>query len=714
MNYWILTTEYPPFHGGGISTYCYHTACMLIEQNIQITTFVPDDSISDYKIANTPEGNRIIHFNTNRSKSAAFFGYAARLSYEFANIVQHIIQQEGKPDIIEAQDYLGIAYYLLQFKHLLYEDVKDIPVIITLHSPAFLYLEYNRVPVYRFPDFHTCEMEKEAIKMADYLISPTEFLIEAIQPYVDLTAKNKEVIRNPYIVPDHKQVHRIERNKIIYYGKLSPQKGSFELLAYFKNLWDTGFKHPLHIVGGTDIVYHPEQLTMGQLVNRKYEKYINNGLLLLHGKIKPSSIEAELNSAHVIVVPSIVDNLPYVVIECMALGKVVLASVQGGQREMIDHGINGFLFNHTIAGDFEDKLQLILSLSDEKIAAIGNAAREKVAATYTPALISRQKLTFLNGVIKTQQTNPTTTYPFLYQNEYIPVTSNGNLLSVVIPYYNMGKYIKECVQSVKASTYPDIEILIINDGSTDPESLTILKQLEQTDGIKVFNKPNEGLADTRNYGAMKATGDWLAFLDADDMVTPGYYEKALRVLKKYKNVFFVGSFVQYFGDTNQKWATYTPQPPYALVHNPVNSSGLVYKKAAFLAAGQNDKKVDYGLEDYESVVHLLSKGYNGIVLPEFLFRYRVRRDSMIRKITREKLLYSYKYIAEKHSSYYTTFATQINNLLNANGPGYLFDNPTFAVSVVTNAESNNWLIRKAKALIKKNKTLKKIALSLKK
>jgi glycosyltransferase involved in cell wall biosynthesis len=712
LNYWLLTTEYPPFHGGGISTYCYHTACMLVELNIKITTFVPDDSVSDYKITNTPEGNRIVHFNTNRSNTAEFLGYTARLSYEFAGIVQHIIQLEGKPDIIEAQDYLGIAYYLLQYKHLLYSNVKDIPVIITLHSPAFLYLEYNRVPVYRFPDFHTCEMEKEAIKMADWLISPTAFLIEAIQPYVDISGKKKVVIRNPYIAPPHKPVHAIERNKIVYYGKLSPQKGSFELLAYFKKLWDKDFAHPLHVIGGTDIVYHPEQLTMGQLANKKYEKYLASGLLQLHGKIKPEAIETELHSAHVIVVPSIVDNLPYVVIEAMALGKVVLASVQGGQREMIDHGINGFLFDHTITGDFEEKLQLILSLSNEKIEAMGNAAKEKVAAMYSPAMISSQKLPLLNDIIKTKQL--TTTYPFLYQNPYKPVTASGDLLSVVIPYYNMGKYIMDCVRSIKASTYAAIEILIINDGSNEGESLTILKQLETTSGIKVFHKPNEGLADTRNYGALKATGDWLAFLDADDMVTPDYYEKALRVLKQYENVFFVGSFVQYFEDTNRKWATYTPQPPYALVHNPVNSSGLVYKKAAFLEGGLNDKTVDYGLEDYESVVHLLSKGYNGVVLPECLFQYRVRGDSMIRKITREKLLYSYKYIAEKHSLYYAAFATPVNNLLNANGPGFLFDNPTFAVTVVTNAENNSWLIRKLKAYVKKNKTLKKLVLRLKK
>jgi glycosyltransferase involved in cell wall biosynthesis len=685
---------------------------MLVNVNVAVTTFIPDDSVADYKITNTPEG-RIISFNTNRSKTADFLGYTARLSYEFAQIVQHIISFEGKPDVIEAQDYLGIAYYLLQYKYLLYADVKDIPVIITLHSPAFLYLEYNRVPVYKFPDFHTCQMEKEAIKMADWLLAPTAYLTEAIEPYVSITEKDQTVIRNPYYTTPHTTTHTVERNKIIYYGKLSPQKGSFELLSYFKKMWDNGFSHPLHIVGGTDIVYHPEQLTMGQLVNKQYGKYISGGLLLLHGKIKPSSIATELQSAHVIVVPSIVDNLPYVVIETMALGKVVLASVQGGQREMIDHGVNGFLFDHTIAGDFEEKLNLVLSLPNEKIAAIGNAAKEKVAAMYDPELIGRQKLQLLNNNILQKKHN-TSLFPFLYQQPYKPVKSEGALLSVVIPYYNMGKYIRECVESVKASTiWPHIEILIINDGSTDEASIQLLEELNGEKGVKVFNKSNEGLAYTRNFGAQKATGDWLAFLDADDKVAPDYYEKAIRVLKQYDNVFFAGSFVQYFEETTRKWATYNPQPPYALVHNPVNSSGLVYKKAAFLEAGLNDKTVDYGLEDYESVVHLLSKGYNGIVLPEFLFHYRVRNDSMIRKITREKLLYSYKYIAEKHSRYYADFATPINNLLNANGPGFLFDNPTFAVTVVSSAESNNRIYLKIKALVKKNKTLKKLALKIK-
>jgi len=693
---------------------------MLAAAGVSVTVFVPDDSIPDYSITEAGKNIRVLLFNSDRSGKSAFLGYSARLSYEFATIVQLLISLDGRPDIIEAQDYLGIAYYLLQFKHLLYNELKNIPIFLTLHSPAFLYLEYNRVPTYRFPDFQTCEMEKQAIKMADHLISPTHYLIDAISPDIDVDRGIISVIRNPFkSIPD--TLFPVQRHKIMYYGKLSPQKGSFELLRYFKEMWDQGFRHPLHIVGGTDIVYHPERLTMGQMVNRDYKKYIRRGNLILHGKIRPSDLEGELKAAHVIIVPSIVDNLPYVVIEAMSLGKIVLASIQGGQQEMIDKGINGFLFDHTKPGDFEQQLSFILSLSDDRIAAIGMAAREKVKEMYAPAVIAPQKIRLMSEIIRSRQKESITggpfQFPFLHQEPFRPLLQEhedliGQQLSVVIPYYNMGEYIEECIWSVKASSYPVAEIILVDDGSNDHGSIAILERLALISSVKIYRKANEGLAETRNFGARKASGQFLAFLDADDVVAPDYYEKAIRVLQHYDNVFFAGSWVQYFGKTSHQWITYMPQPPYLLVHNPLNSSGLVYKKQAFLQAGLNDKKVDYGLEDYDSVISMMAAGYNGVALPELLFHYRVRKNSMFRKVTGEKLLYSYKYITEKHAAYYAKFAPGVINLLNANGPGYIFDNPTFGVTIQTRQESHSWWIRKIKAIVQKNRFLKKIALKI--
>jgi len=737
LNYWLLTTEYPPFHGGGISTYCYFTAKMLAAAGDRVTVFVQDDSVTDYALSEPAPGITLIRFNSNRNGLHAALGYTARLSFAFADIVRTIIEQKGKPDFIEAQDYQGIAYYLTQFKYAGYTFMDGIPILITLHSPAFVYLEYNRVPTYRFPDFWTGEMEKQAIAAADLLISPTRFLVDEIQRTVDLTGKEVRILANPFREEspsadtsagqtDKKEPGRkdgpggkeltgsIQRNKIVYYGKLSPQKGSFELLAYFKALWDSGFQHPLHIVGGTDIVYHPEMQTMGQLVNQRYYNYIAKGLLQLHGKIQPRQIKEYLQDAHVILVPSIVDNLPYVVMEAMSLGKVVLASRQGGQREMVEEGVSGFLFDHQDPASFARQLEKILSLTDDEMQRISVNARQKVHDAYSFDVILAKKKEILkySNTISANKAH----FPFLYQeNTPLPETEpfSSDLLSVVIPYYNMGDYIEECIRSVLDSTYKRLEVLVINDGSTDPASIEKLEPIARLENVRVVHHKNQGLAFTRNYGAQLAKGAYLAFLDADDKVAPTYYEKAITALQRNRNVSFVGAWVKYFGNSTLLWPTFTPQPPFVLVHNPVNSSGLVYKRAAFLAGGLNDKKVDYGLEDYESVISMLHQGLNGIVLPEPLFYYRVRSGSMIRDISMEKLLYSNKYITEKHADYYAKFAPQVINLLNANGPGYLFDNPTIEVRVTTRKAGESILLSKIKSLVKRNEYLKRIALTIK-
>lgn len=676
MKYWILTSEYPPFYGGGISTYCHITARAMAQRGIAVRVFVPDAAVPAYEVTSAQTNLTVVRFNPDFCKHRSALGYAANLSYSFAEIVKLFIATEGEPDYIEAQDYLGIAYYLQQFKLTGLLSLEQTPIIITLHSPAFVYLEYNRVPTYRFPEFWICEMEKASIKAADILISPTQFLVEEIQRYLDLSFQKVHVLPNPFEVEDPRPSPRFARNKIVYYGKLSAQKGSFKLLEYFDQLWRSGFPHPLLIIGGTDIVYHPEQLTMQQLVEQRYGQYIKDGLLQFGGKISAAEITQRIQDAHVVVVPSIVDNLPYVVLECMARMKPVLASVQGGQREIITDNETGFLFDHDRPESFSTKLQEILAMGDEKLQQTARRGVESLER-YHPDVILAQKLQLLQELKEQQQATTPALFPFVHQERFeAKQPAANNLLSVVIPYYNMGRYIDECVASVLASDYPAKEVIIVNDGSTEAFSLQKLEAFKDRPGIRVIHQANKGLAETRNAGAAASAGRFLAFLDADDTVSSSYYSKAIGILEKYANVFFVGSWVQYFENSAALYPTYNPQPPYLLVHNPVNSSGLVYERGAFLKSGQNDKLVDYGLEDYESVVSMVSAGYNGVVIPEVHFHYRVRPDSMIRKIRMEKWLYSYKYIGDKHASYYAKFAVPVMHLLNANGPGFTFDNPT--------------------------------------
>jgi len=166
----------------------------------------------------------------------------------------------------------------------------------------------------------------------------------------------------------------------------------------------------------------------------------------------------------------------------------------------------------------------------------------------------------------------------------------------------MGDYIEECIRSVLDATYKHLEVLVINDGSTDPASIEKLKSIARLENVRVFHHKNQGLAFTRNYGAEVAKGAYLAFLDADDKVAPTYYEKAVAALQRNRNVYFVGAWVKYFGNSTRLWPTFTPQPPFVLVHNPVNSSGSDtrhctavttprHTTAAFRAARDNHSSV---------------------------------------------------------------------------------------------------------------------------
>lgn len=97
-------------------------------------------------------------------------------------------------------------------------------------------------------------------------------------------------------------------------------------------------------------------------------------------------------------------------------------------------------------------------------------------------------------------------------------------LSVIIPVYNVEKYLKRCLDSVINQTLKDIEILCINDGSTD-DSLSILEEYKSKDSrIVIISQGNKGLAATRNVGIENAKGEYLAFVDSDDWINSKFLE----------------------------------------------------------------------------------------------------------------------------------------------------------------------------------------------
>lgn len=106
-------------------------------------------------------------------------------------------------------------------------------------------------------------------------------------------------------------------------------------------------------------------------------------------------------------------------------------------------------------------------------------------------------------------------------------------ISIIVPVYNVEQYLETCINSILQQSYREIEIILVDDGSTD-SSGTLCDQLAKTDArIKVIHKKNGGLSDTRNAGLEVATGEYIGFVDSDDCVFPDMYERLLTLLNTY-------------------------------------------------------------------------------------------------------------------------------------------------------------------------------------
>ena len=203
----------------------------------------------------------------------------------------------------------------------------------------------------------------------------------------------------------------------------------------------------------------------------------------------------------------------------------------------------------------------------------------------------------------------------------------NNLVSIIIPCYNQSKYLEEAVQSVLDQTYPNIEIIIINDGSMDDTEKTALTlHSKHPQKIKFISQSNQGLPNARNNAIREAQGSFILPLDADDRIHPEMIERSLALLKK-EDIDIISTKAQCFG---AKEDIYTPiafpecNPTY---RNCWLVSSL-YKYKVWEGSGGYKKNMTGGFEDWEFWINAYKRGYKSLILPEILFYYRIKEESM--------------------------------------------------------------------------------------
>lgn len=201
------------------------------------------------------------------------------------------------------------------------------------------------------------------------------------------------------------------------------------------------------------------------------------------------------------------------------------------------------------------------------------------------------------------------------------------LISIIVPVYNVEKYIRETLECVAAQTYPDWELLLVEDGSQD-QTAEIIEQYVEEKGesrIRLIRQPsNQGAARARNRGLQEATGRYLAYLDADDLWEPEKLEKELRFLKE-KNAAF--AFTGYeFADEQGRGTGKVVHVPETLTYRQALSNTTIFTTTVmFDTAKISKEQLEMPIvksEDTALWFQVLRSGYLAYGLDENLVKYR--------------------------------------------------------------------------------------------
>ena len=207
-------------------------------------------------------------------------------------------------------------------------------------------------------------------------------------------------------------------------------------------------------------------------------------------------------------------------------------------------------------------------------------------------------------------------------------------ISVLVPCFNHGRFIREAIDSIFAQTVQDFEVVVVDDGSTDPQTRETLDRLAG-ERITVLRTENRGLPAARNYAARHSRGEFLCAVDADDKLAPEWFDKAVRTLDERRELAFVSHWLETFGDERWTWKPDRCDLPALLARNAVNGAALV-RRTAFEAVGGYDERMRDGCEDWDFWLRLVERGFAGAIVPEVLFYYRRRSDSMSRGMLEEQ------------------------------------------------------------------------------
>lgn len=526
------------------------------------------------------------------------------------------LHAEHRFDVIDIADVRGQGYFAVGAKRTL-GAYGGATLAIRVHSPVTLLRQKIGLTWLNRADAAVEHMEAYVLRHADAVTSPSQAMLEAmgdVIPGSRVAGRVEAVVRNPWVGEVRTRGREGGSEPLVLgLGRQDWQKGFDYLVRAAGMLLERGVALRVLIVG-SDSRTAPGgrwvRKVLRELTPLKWRGHIE-----IADAAPAAEVEGLISRAAVVAMPSRWENAPYAAIEAMARGVPVVASDAGGTPELIEDGHSGVLFKD---GDVEGlAAALERVVKDEGLRerlARGGAAR--VAAVCDPGEAARAWTEAMERARGTPGAR---------------AGARSGSVSVVVPHFNLGRYVGEAVESVLRQRTAVGEVIVVDDGSTEASSVEAIERLEREGRVRVIRQENAGPAAARNRGLREARGEWVMFLDADDVIEPTLVEDLLTCARRCPECGYVTCLMSCFEeDPSRPVGGWVPLGPVRDVLPVINvgglASGTIFRREALAAAGGFDEGVS-GYEDWDLFCRVARMGWRGEVVPKFLSHHRERADS---------------------------------------------------------------------------------------
>lgn len=518
------------------------------------------------------------------------------------------------PDLMPAEDMPGFILDFLQSRqvqvlHLmnsrlgfdLLPDLSCLPqppgVVVQLHVEEVDRSGYVRYVTTRYGN------------LVDRFSVSSEDLAEAVRGY----GVPRDKIRVVYIGVDAEEEfspERVEpidglaadRMHVLFPARLTEQKDPLLMVEAAAALKGEGVDFQLHVLGE------------GELETEVRERITARGLrdeVLIH---PPTTTPQRWYAAcDAVLLTSVFEGIPAVVFEAMAMGLPIVAPALPGHVELLGSDYEGLVERREEAGEYAAALARLAAAS-------GNgASRGEEMRSRARELFSVERMAAEHGKLYAElaaarppvesEEPPNPPEPIRFLNR--PVTGTP-LVSILIPHFNQARFLGECIESIRAQTYPEIETIVIDDASTEDEAQALLAELERCDDVTVLRlSENGGPSHARNVGIERCNGRYVFPMDSDNVLLPDAVERLVEQLSEAgEEVGFIYPNIQFFGNREDYYEV--PQYNlYTLIHGNFCDTCSLLDREIFDAGERYAEHIRLGHEDWEFALRLAARGVRG-------------------------------------------------------------------------------------------------------